>query len=220
MSKRVVCSFDRDEIEGYLNGGIPTEILGWNPDDRVPEGVVESILLRILGGVEVSRFWADETPSRTLLKLQADSIEDLWAKLKTLRPDADLQTWLIHEPGEEDAPRPLLEIEEWISEDLANGPGLQMPGRSATFEFYVLSPMPANFGFTEAAARERVTGNWHNLLECLECDGKATMRELHVEKALELLAFELTEASVGVFQEECLLRLTVSPDELERLASL
>ena len=30
MSKRVFCSFDRDEIEGYLNGGLPVEILGWN----------------------------------------------------------------------------------------------------------------------------------------------------------------------------------------------
>lgn len=219
MSRRVFCAFDRDEIEGYLRGDLPVEVLGWNPDPEAVEGVVESILQRILDGVEASTFWAEEAPARTLLKLQADSIADLWAKLKALRPGADLQTWLFYEPGEEDAPRPLLEIEEWIYEDYANGPGLEMPGRSATFEFYVISPVPANFGFTEAAARERVTGNWHNLLECLECEGKATMRELHVEKALELLAFELAEASVSVFQEECLLRLTVSPDELERLTA-
>ena len=214
MSKRIVCAFTPAEAEALLKH------LSWATTTTNDTALFDVQCKLDLAVDRTPLEWADKTPPRTLLKLQADSIEDLWAKLKALRPDADLQTWLIHEPGEEDAPWPLLEIEEWISNDIANGPGLEMPGRSATFEFYVLSPMPANFGFTEAAARERVTGNWHNLLECLECDGKATMRELHVEKALDLLAFELAEASVLVFQEECLLRLTVSPNELGRLASL
>lgn len=51
MSKRVFCAFDRDEIEGYLRGGLPVEVLGWNPDPEAVEGVVESILQRILDGV-------------------------------------------------------------------------------------------------------------------------------------------------------------------------
>lgn len=51
MSKRVFCAFDRDEIEGYLNGGLPVEVLAWNPDPEAKEGVVESVLKRILDGV-------------------------------------------------------------------------------------------------------------------------------------------------------------------------
>lgn len=76
MSKRVVCSFDYDEIYGYLTGGLPTEVLGWNPDPTAVEGVVESVLQRILDEPPIGE-WVKRSEREFKLFLYADATVDL-----------------------------------------------------------------------------------------------------------------------------------------------